>query len=63
MHWDAVDEHKVKMALIDQLVRINQDFRAAYGMSGQERVSVELLEHNEGDFANNDIRIKARYLN
>ena len=63
VHWDAVDEHKVKMALIDQLVRINQDFRAAYGMSGQERVSVELLEHNEGDFANNDIRIKARYLN
>jgi hypothetical protein len=51
------------MALIDQLVRINQDFRAAYGMSGQERVCVELLEHNEGDFANNDIRIKARYLN
>jgi phenylacetate-CoA ligase len=63
MNWDAVDEHEVKMALIDQLVRINQDFRAAYAMSGAERVTVQLLQNNEGDFANNDIRIKARYLN
>ena len=53
----------MKMALIDQLVRINQDFRAAYAMSGAERVTVQLLQNNEGDFANNDIRIKARYLN
>ena len=63
MNWDAVDEREVKMALIDQLVRINQDFRAAYAMSGAERVTVQLFQNNEGDFANNDIRIKARYLN
>ncbi len=27
-------------------------------MSGAERVTVQLLQNNEGDFANNDIRIK-----
>jgi len=61
--WEGEDADSIKKDLIARLVTINQDFRAAYAMAGSERIKLILCSHNEGDFVNNDIRIKARYLN
>ena len=61
--WEEEDADTIKTDLIAKLAKINQDFRAAYAMAGPERIKLILCSHNEGDFANNDIRIKARYLN
>ena len=60
--WDGVNAEAIKKDLTARLTQINQDFRAAYAMAGPERVKVILCAHKEGDFVNNDIRIKARYL-
>ena len=61
--WDGENVDAIKNDLTTSLTQINQDFRAAYAMAGADRVKLILCDHNEGDFANNDIRIKARYLN
>ena len=61
--WDGENVVAIKNDLTTRLTQINQDFRAAYAMAGADRVKLILCDHNEGDFANNDIRIKARYLN
>jgi len=61
--WDGENVDAIKNDLTTRLTQINQDFRAAYAMAGADRVKLILCDHNEGDFANNDIRIKARYLN
>ena len=62
MDWQGENAKDLKTQLTKRLTEINQDFRAAYAMAGAERVALILCQHNEGDFANNDIRIKARYL-
>jgi len=62
MDWKGENAQDLKEQLTKRLTEINQDFRAAYAMAGTERVDLVLCQHNEGDFANNDIRIKARYL-
>ncbi len=62
MDWQGENAKDLKKQLTKRLTEINQDFRAAYAMAGAERVALILCQHNEGDFANNDIRIKARYL-
>lgn len=62
------DVNSLQMALLEdrffaQLALINQDFREARKMvSKADQMKLILVEFGEGPFKNNDIRIKAKYI-
>jgi phenylacetate-CoA ligase len=54
---------QVRAQFFKELTMVNQDFREALRMAGiNARTYLRFFRHGEGPFADNDIRIKARYI-
>jgi phenylacetate-CoA ligase len=54
---------KLKETFFEQLAKTNQDFREAQKMlTNNNQTVIKLFEFNQGLFANNDIRIKSKYI-
>ena len=60
----GVHTKQLQVEFFDQLARTNQDFREAKKMlTSNDQTVIEFHDFAEGPFKNNDIRIKARYIN
>jgi phenylacetate-CoA ligase len=59
----ALNAIKIQTAVFDQLSTINQDFREAKKMANKPgQINIQLHAFGQGPFKDNDIRIKARYI-
>lgn len=59
-----IHPEKVNTEFFDQLARVNQDFREARRMlSSNNHMFLKFYGFGKGPFKDNDIRIKARYIN
>jgi phenylacetate-CoA ligase len=60
----AIDTDSFQADFFKQLTITNQDFREAKKMvTGAGQTQIQFYEFGQGPFINNDIRIKARYIN
>lgn len=60
----TINLQQTKLDFFDQLTKTNQDFREAKKMiTNNNQTSILFYEFAQGPFANNDIRIKAKYIN
>jgi hypothetical protein len=61
---NVADHSKIELDFFETLASVNQDFREAYRMiNNPKQTSIQFHPNGEGPFVNNDIRIKAKYLN
>jgi phenylacetate-CoA ligase len=61
---NVADHSKIELAFFETLASVNQDFREAFRMiNNPKQTSIQFHPNGEGPFVNNDIRIKAKYLN
>jgi hypothetical protein len=44
------------------LAKINQDFKAAFAMAGDNKPTLRIYRYGASPFANGDVRIKAKYI-
>jgi phenylacetate-CoA ligase len=60
----AINEQQTQIDFFDQLAKTNQDFREAKKMTTHiDQTIIRFYELAQGPFENNDIRIKAKYIN
>ena len=60
---DLFKNEAFKITFFEQLARINQDFREVQKMlTNKNQTILEFYDFKTGSFANNDIRIKAKYI-
>lgn len=56
--------NQTQIVFFEQLARVNQDFREAKKMTvGNNQTIIRVYQFAQGPFENNDIRIKAKYIN